>query len=76
MSPQETAQIAAEAKANCHEMGCSCPECLMSNEDFLKEAQEQNYWKVTIDYEELKAMRDDNEQFIQSAISRCVCVTN
>jgi len=65
MSPQETAQIAAEAKANCHEMGCSCPECLMSNEDFLKEAQEQNYWEVMIDYEELKAMRDDNEQFME-----------
>jgi hypothetical protein len=32
------AQIAAEAKANCHEMGWSCQECLMSNEDFLKEA--------------------------------------
>jgi hypothetical protein len=42
MSPQKTAQIAAEAKANCHEMGCPCQECLLSNEDFLKEAQEQD----------------------------------
>ena len=65
MSPQETAQIAAEAKANCHEMGCSCQECLMSNEDFLKEAQEQNFWEVTVDYEELKALRDDDEHFFE-----------
>jgi hypothetical protein len=65
MSPQETAQIVAEAKANCHEMGCSCQKGLMSNEDFLKEAQEQNFWEVTVDYEELKALRDDNEHFFE-----------
>jgi hypothetical protein len=44
MSPHETAQIAAEAKANNHEMGCSCQECLMSIDDFLKEAHKQNFW--------------------------------
>ena len=37
----------------------------MSNEDFLKEAQEQNFWEVTVDYEELKALRDDNEHFFE-----------
>jgi hypothetical protein len=37
----------------------------MSNEDFLKEAQEQNLWEVTVDYEELKSMRDDNEHFFE-----------
>jgi hypothetical protein len=39
----------------------------MSNEDFLKEAQEQNFWEVTVDYEELKTMRDDNEHFVECA---------
>ena len=37
----------------------------MSNEDFLKEAQEQNFWEVTVDYEELKALRDDDEHFFE-----------
>jgi hypothetical protein len=37
----------------------------MSNEDFLKEAQEQNFWEVTVDHEELKALRDDNEHFFE-----------
>jgi hypothetical protein len=37
----------------------------MSNEDFLKEAQEQNFWEVTVDYEEFKALRDDNEHFFE-----------
>jgi hypothetical protein len=40
----------------------------MSNEDFLKEAQEQNFWEVTVDYEELKAFRDDNEHFFECEI--------
>ena len=37
----------------------------MSNEDFIKEAKEQNYWELTVDYKELKAMRDDNEHFYE-----------
>jgi hypothetical protein len=37
----------------------------MSIEDFLKEAQEQNFWEVTVDYEELKALRDYNEHFFE-----------
>jgi hypothetical protein len=37
----------------------------MYNECFLKEAQEQNFWEGAVDYEELNAMRDDNEQFFE-----------